>query len=66
MPYFIGITKIAETDASELRYGGILKQVQNNRECIVQFTSAHWNDCQKNYSTIKKEILSIVLYITKF
>ena len=34
--------------------------------CIVQFTSAHWNDCQKNYSTIKKEILSIVLCISKF
>ena len=28
--------------------------------------SAHWNDCQKNYSTIKQEILSIVLCITKF
>ena len=47
-------------------YGGILKQVSNGRECIVQFTSAHWNDCQKNYSTIKKEILSIVLCISKF
>ena len=26
----------------------------------------HWNDTQKNYSTIKKEILSIVLCIIKF
>ena len=47
-------------------YGGILKQVSNGRECIVPFTSAHWNDCQKNYSTIKKEILLIVLCISKF
>ena len=58
--------KIVETDASELGYRGILKQFSNGLECIVQFTSAHWNDCQKNYSTIKKEILSIVLCISKF
>ena len=44
----------------------ILKQLQDNKEQIIQYTSAHWNDCQKNYSTIKKEILSIVLCITKF
>ena len=58
--------KIVETDASDLGYGGILKQVQDNKEQILQYTSAHWNDCQKNYSTIKKEILSIFLCITKF
>jgi len=58
--------KIVETDASDIGYGGILKQVQDNKEQILQYTSAHWNDCQKNYSTIKKEIPSIVLSITKF
>ena len=58
--------KIVKTDASDLGYGGILKQVQDNKEQILQYTSAHWNDCQKNYSTIKKEILSIVLCVTKF
>jgi len=58
--------KIVETDASDLGYGGILKQVTNHKEQILQYTSAHWNDCQKNYSTVKKEILSIVLCITKF
>jgi hypothetical protein len=58
--------KIVETDASDLGYGGILKQLQDNKEQILQYTSAHWNDCQKNYSTTKKEILSIVLCITKF
>jgi len=57
---------IVETNASNLGYGGILKQVQNFKEQILQFTSAHWNNCQKNYSTIKKETLSIVLCITKF
>jgi hypothetical protein len=28
--------------------------------------SAYWNDCQNNYSTIRKEILLIVMCITKF
>ena len=58
--------KIVETDASDLGYGGILKQKEIDKEQIVQYVSAHWNDCQKNYSTIKKEILSIVLCISKF
>jgi len=58
--------KIVENDASDLGYDGILIEVQDNKEQILQYTSAHWNDCQKNYSTIKKEILSIVFCITKF
>ena len=58
--------KIVETNASDLGYGGILKQKENNREQTVHYVSAHWNECQRNYSTIKKEILSIVLYISKF
>ena len=33
---------------------------------MVHYTSGHWNDTQRNYFTIKKEILSIVLCITKF
>jgi len=40
--------KIVEIDVSKLGYGDILKQVQNFKEQILQFTSAHWNDCQKN------------------
>ena len=60
------IKKIVETDASDIGYGGILKQLHNNKECIVQFTSGHWNKAEKNYSTIKKEILSIVKCISKF
>lgn len=60
------LPKVVQTDASELGFGGILLQVQNNQERIVQFTSGHWNQIQINYSTIKKEILSIVLCIQKF
>ena len=33
---------------------------------MVRYTSRTWNNAQLNYSTIKKEILSIVLSISKF
>jgi hypothetical protein len=60
--------KIVETNASDIGYGGILKQqVRSNQpEQIVRFHSGVWNSAQKNYSTIKKEILSMVLCISKF
>ena len=60
--------KIVETDASNIGCGGILKQrvSTNSSEQIVRFHSRIWNNAQLNYSTIKKEILSIVLCISKF
>ncbi|KAK2975741.1 hypothetical protein RJ640_022747 [Escallonia rubra] len=58
--------KIVETDASDIGYGGILKQKVDGKEQLVRFTSGHWNNAQQNYSTIKKEILSIVNCILKF
>ncbi|CAL9000081.1 unnamed protein product, partial [Prunus brigantina] len=60
--------KIVETDASEIGYGGIIKQKTNSTppEQIVRFHSGIWTKSQSNYSTIKKEILAIVLCITKF
>src|SRR5262249_46259782 len=60
------LPKIVETDASDTSYSGILKQVNKGKECVVQFVSKNWNPCQMNYSTIKKEILAIVLSISKF
>ena len=58
--------KVVETDASDIGYGDILKQVKDNNKQIVAFTSKHWNPTQKNYFTIKKEILEIILCISKF
>ena len=58
---------IVETDASEKGYGGILKQkAENSQEQLVRFHSGAWNITQQKYSTIKKEILAIVLCISKF
>jgi len=33
--------KIVETDASDIGYDGILKQIQDNKEQILQYTFAH-------------------------
>ena len=59
---------IVETDASNIGYGGILKQrlESHGREQLVRFHSGLWLGPQQNYSTIKKEILSIVLCVSKF
>jgi hypothetical protein len=57
---------IVETDASDAGYGGILKQRIDDKESLVRFHSGIWLGPQVNYSTIKKEILSIVLCIQKF
>ena len=58
---------IVETDASDLGFGGILKQKLDNKpkEEFVRYYSRSWNETQKNYSTVKKEVLSIILCIKK-
>ncbi|KAI8554885.1 hypothetical protein RHMOL_Rhmol05G0131500 [Rhododendron molle] len=60
--------KIVETDASNIGYGCILKQYNPNtsKEELVRFTSGLFKNAQANYSTIKKEILSIIKCINKF
>uniref|UniRef100_A0A0R0F1B8 Reverse transcriptase/retrotransposon-derived protein RNase H-like domain-containing protein n=1 Tax=Glycine max TaxID=3847 RepID=A0A0R0F1B8_SOYBN len=63
---FIKAFKIVETDASDVGYGGILKQQVHGQEHVIAYISKHWNPAQLKYSTIKKEFLAIVLCISKF
>jgi len=58
--------KIVKTDASNIGYGGILKQRVSTQENVIAYTSKHWNSAQQKYSTVKKEVLAIVLCISKF
>ena len=64
----ISAFKIVETNASDIGYGGILKERVSSEspKQIVCFYSSIWNNAQLNYSTTKKEILSIVQCISKF
>jgi len=54
--------KIVKTDASNMGYGGIIKQInpETNKEVLVRLTSGKCNPAQYNYSTIRKEMLSII------
>ena len=57
--------EIVKTDASDIGYGMILKQTIGNLELLVRYTSGIWNTTQPIHNTIKKEILSIILCISK-
>ena len=57
---------VIETDASNIGNGGIIKQDLENKISIVIFHFGIWSGTQENYSTVKKEILAIVLCIQKF
>lgn len=57
---------MVEIYAFDIGYGGILKQKLGIKEILVRFTSKVWKPPQKKYSTIKNEILVIVLIISKF
>ena len=57
---------VVETDASDIGYGRILKQSVGNLELLVRYTSGTCNTTQFIHNIIKKEILSIVICISKF
>ena len=50
-------------DASNIRYGDILKQVKDDKKKVVAFIFKHWNLTKQNYSTIKKEIYAFPNFI---
>jgi len=58
--------KIVETDASNIGYGGTLKQRVYTQEHVIACTSKHWISAQLKYSTVKKKVLAIVLCISKY
>ena len=46
---------IIETDASNIGYGGILKQDFENKISIMRFHSSVWSSPQMNYLTVKNK-----------
>ncbi|KAL3359794.1 hypothetical protein AABB24_016335 [Solanum stoloniferum] len=60
--------KIVETDASNMGYGGILKQINphDKHEYLIRFHSGKWSDAQRKYATVAHEMLTIVKCVLKF
>ena len=59
---------IVQIDASKIGYGGIFKQkklASDSFKQTVEYHSGIWNRVQQNYSTIKKELLSIISRVSK-
>lgn len=61
----VSLYKIVEMDASDIGWG-VLKQIKEDQEQIIQFSSGVWNPVEKNYSTIKKEVKVAWNCIDKF
>ena len=58
--------KIVESDASDIGWGGILKQKVDKEEQVVQFVSGVWNPAEQNYSVIEREVKAAWNCISKF
>lgn len=54
------------TDASDKAIGAILSQVHNNQDLPIAYASRVLNSAEKNYATIKKELLAIIWATRKF
>jgi len=65
------LPKIVETNASNEGWGAVLKQVrikENKKklEEILQFASGVWQDAEKNYAALDKEIKAALNAVQKF
>lgn len=54
------------TDASDYALGAVLGQRVNNMPSMIYYASRTLNDAQKNYTTTKKELLTVVFALDKF
>jgi hypothetical protein len=61
------LLKIVETDASNLGWGAVLKQInQHQKEEVIQFASGLWQAAEKIILLLEKEIKAALNAIYKF
>jgi hypothetical protein len=51
---------IVDTDASNVRIGGVLSQIQDRRERVIAYYSKKLNKAERNYYVTQQELLAIV------
>lgn len=57
---------ILDTDASGDAISGLLSQIQDGREVVLQYASNGLSSTQRNYCTKKRELLAVVVFLNKF
>jgi hypothetical protein len=51
---------IIDTDASNIGYGGVISQMQDDSERVVSYFSKTLSKAEKNYFVTRRELLAIV------
>ena len=54
-----------DTDACDVGIGGVLSQIQNDRERVIAYASRSLNKAERNYCVTDKELLA-VRYFTEY
>lgn len=54
------------TDASDVALGAVLSQMQDSQDLPISFASRVLNAAEKNYPTVKKELLAIIWAVRRF
>ena len=57
---------ILDTDASNFGLGGVLSQIQNDKERVVAYCSRALRPSQRRYCTTKREMLAVVAMCIQF
>ena len=57
---------ILDTDASDFAIGGVLSQVQDEKERPISFASKVLNSAQRDNCTTRKELLAVVIFTRHF
>ena len=57
---------ILDVDASDLGVGGILHQVQRDRERVITYASRALNRAESNYCITEKELQAVRFFIEYF
>jgi hypothetical protein len=56
---------VLDTDASNVGMGGVLSQVQDNKEKVIAYGSKKL-DKQQRYSVTRRELLAVITFIHQF
>jgi phospholipid-translocating ATPase len=57
---------VLDTDASNVGIGGVLSQVQDNKEKVIAYGSKKLDKQQQRYSVTRRELLVVITFIHQF